>query len=57
MTGLADHVQAVIAAQPRYAGMQVILEKEILHQTILRALDRAGCLEGLVFMGGTALRL
>ncbi len=57
MTGLEDRVQAVIAAQPRYAGMQVILEKEILHQTILRALDRAGYLKGLVFMGGTALRL
>ena len=34
-----------------------IVQKELLHYEILFALDRANLLQGLVFQGGTALRL
>lgn len=41
----------------RLNGMQLVIEKEILHYDILFALDHGGFLEDLVFQGGTALRL
>ena len=41
----------------RLNGMQLVIEKEILHYDILFALERGGFLEDLVFQGGTALRL
>ncbi len=34
-----------------------IIQKELLHYDILYCMDRAGLLNGLVFQGGTALRL
>ena len=42
---------------PRLNGMQPVVEKELLHYDILFALEQGGFLEGLVFQGGTALRL
>ncbi|SDY69844.1 nucleotidyl transferase AbiEii/AbiGii toxin family protein [Citreimonas salinaria] len=38
-------------------GMEEYLEKELLHYDILYALQREGLLEGIVFQGGTSLRL
>ena len=38
-------------------GMRPVVEKELLHYDILFALQKGGFLEGLVFQGGTALRL
>ncbi len=40
-----------------YGGLERVVEKEILHYDILHALFRSGFLAGLVFHGGTALRL
>ena len=37
--------------------MRSVIQKELLHYDILYALDRAGLLNGLVFQGGTSLRL
>ncbi len=37
--------------------MRPVIQKELLHYDILYALDRAGLLNGLVFQGGTSLRL
>ncbi len=42
---------------PRLNGMQLVVEKELLHYDILFAMEQGGFLEGLVFQGGTALRL
>ena len=39
------------------ARMRPVIEKELLHYDILFALQEAGFLDGLVFQGGTALRL
>lgn len=37
--------------------LRPVVEKEILHYDILFALDRSNLMEGLVFQGGTSLRL
>jgi predicted nucleotidyltransferase component of viral defense system len=37
--------------------MRVVVEKELLHYDILFALEKGGLLDGLVFQGGTSLRL
>ena len=38
-------------------GLRPVIEKEILHYDIMFALDKSGLLDGLVFQGGTCLRL
>jgi len=43
--------------RPGLAAMRPVVEKEILHYDIFQALDTAGLLRGLVFQGGTSLRL
>lgn len=50
---------AEIALQrnPQLAGMEVIVEKELLHYELLHVLQRGRWLDGLTFQGGTALRL
>ena len=42
---------------PGLAAMRPVVEKEILHYDIFYALNQAGLLKGLVFQGGTSLRL
>jgi predicted nucleotidyltransferase component of viral defense system len=42
---------------PALATMRPVVEKELLHHEIFQALDGSGLLKGLVFQGGTALRL
>ncbi|MDR2409537.1 MAG: nucleotidyl transferase AbiEii/AbiGii toxin family protein [Bacteroidales bacterium] len=49
-------VEAVLANQQEYVVLRPALEKEILHQDILRALSKAGLLSKLTFIGGTCLR-
>ncbi|TDS88869.1 putative nucleotidyltransferase component of viral defense system [Rahnella sp. BIGb0236] len=39
------------------AAMRPVVEKELLHYDVLFCLDKAGLLDGLVFQGGTSLRL
>ncbi len=46
-----------LANRPELASLRVAVEKEILHQDILRILADSGFLRGLVFVGGTCLRL
>lgn len=43
--------------EDRLTEMRPVVEKEILHYEILLALKEGGFLDGLVFQGGTALRL
>ena len=53
-----DHLVALaVAENPRLEGMGPVLEKELLHYDILLGLHGGGFLNGLVFNGGTALRL
>ncbi|EGN75484.1 protein of unknown function (DUF1814) [Idiomarina sp. A28L] len=50
-------VAEVIRKQPDFAGMENVLEKEILHLDVLDVLHSHGFLQKLTFIGGTALRL
>ena len=49
-------INAVLAKQQAYSILRPAVEKEILHQDILRTLSKAGLLKKLTFMGGTCLR-
>lgn len=42
---------------PSLSKMRPVVEKELLHYEIFSALDKEGLLKGLVFQGGTCLRL
>lgn len=42
---------------PNLANMRPVIEKEIIHFDLFFALDQEGLLNGLVFQGGTAVRL
>ena len=50
-------VDAAISETPDLAPLRPVVEKELLHYEILRALDEAAHLDQLVFQGGTSLRL
>ena len=54
---LRELVEIALEHHPELAGMEVIVEKELLHYELLHVLDRGGWLDGLTFQGGTALRL
>lgn len=49
--------EVTLQRNPRLAGMEVIVEKELLHYELLNVLQRGGWLEGLTFQGDTTLRL
>lgn len=48
---------ALAMEQPGLTALRPVVEKEILHYDIFHALDKAGLLKGLVFQGGTSLRI
>lgn len=50
-------VEVALKHHPEIAGMQGVVEKELLHCELLHALDRGGWLDRLTFQGGSALRL
>ena len=49
-------IEQVIAQNSEYPTLRTVIEKEILHYDILRAMSGAGFLKDLTFMGGTCLR-
>ncbi len=55
-TDFRDLARRAVAAAG-YGGLERVVEKEILHYDILHAMARSGLMAGLVFHGGTALRL
>lgn len=50
-------VNQALHKKPEFAGMDDVVEKEILHHEILYLLHKEGFLQQLTFIGGTALRL
>lgn len=50
-------VDSVLQGRPGLAPLRSVVEKELLHQDILRELSEAGLLQRLTFIGGTCLRL
>ncbi len=57
MGTIQELVGIALEHHPELAGMEVIVEKELLHYELLHVLDRGGWLDALTFQGGTALRL
>lgn len=49
-------VAGAMQGQNRFAPIQAVVEKELLHHDILREMNEAGLLSRLVFIGGTCLR-
>lgn len=49
-------VDTALANQPNLSPLRMVVEKELLHQDILRILSEAGILKDLTFIGGTCLR-
>ena len=49
-------VAEAMRGQDRFAPIQAVVEKELLHHDILREMNEAGFLSRLVFIGGTCLR-
>ena len=54
---LAHMVELAMQEHPNFDGLELVVEKEILHYDILHGLMKGGYLSKLVFIGGTALRL
>lgn len=50
-------IQHAVHANPEYATITTVLEKEILHHDILHVLIEQGVMQKLTFIGGTSLRL
>jgi hypothetical protein len=46
-------VDSALQGQPGLAPLRPVVEKELLHQDILRELSEAGLLQRLTFIGGT----
>ena len=49
-------VDQALRHQAELASLRVVVEKELLHHDIMRALSDSGMLEKLCFTGGTCLR-
>lgn len=54
---LRQLTDAALSEIPDGENLRPVVEKEVLHYDILRALEQAGLLGHLTFQGGTALRL
>ena len=52
-----NQLVALAMKMPGLTAMRPVVEKEILRYDIFQALDAAGLLKGMVFQGGTSLRL
>ena len=50
-------IQKVVQYNKNYSSLRTVVEKEIMHHDILRAMNNEGYLKNLTFIGGTCLRL
>ncbi|RYZ98226.1 MAG: nucleotidyl transferase AbiEii/AbiGii toxin family protein, partial [Moraxellaceae bacterium] len=54
---LKQQLHQIIQANPDYAAITPVIEKEILHHDIMDVLIKQGVLQRLTFIGGTSLRM
>lgn len=54
---LNAQIKQIVAANPHYAGIIPVIEKEILHHDIMTVLVEQGAMQRLTFIGGTSLRM
>ena len=56
MSSFDTLVEQVISQNTEFPTLRTVIEKELLHYDILRAMNGAGFMKSLTFMGGTCLR-
>lgn len=54
---LKEQIRKIVAANPAYAAIVPVVEKEILQHDIMDVLIRQGAMQTLTFIGGTLLRM
>jgi predicted nucleotidyltransferase component of viral defense system len=54
---LQEQLRQILDANPEYAAITPVIEKEILHHDIMDVLVKQGIMQSLTFIGGTSLRL
>ena len=54
---LKQQIRQIIQANPDYATITPVIEKEILHHDIMDVLIKQGVMHRLTFIGGTSLRM
>lgn len=54
---LKQQIHQIVQANPDYAAITPVIEKEILHHDIMDVLIKQGAMQTLTFIGGTALRM
>ncbi len=54
---LQAQLKTIVRANPEYAAITPVIEKEILHHDIMDVLVKQGVLQQLSFIGGTSLRM
>ena len=50
-------IQKALQYNKNYSSLRTVVEKEVMHHDILRAMNNEGYLKNLTFIGGTCLRL
>ncbi|TXH96979.1 MAG: nucleotidyl transferase AbiEii/AbiGii toxin family protein [Rheinheimera sp.] len=54
---LTQQIRQIVQANPDYAAITPVIEKEILHHDIMAVLIKQGAMQSLTFIGGTSLRM
>lgn len=54
---LKEQIRQIVQANPEYAAITPVIEKEILHHDIMDVLIKQGAMQTLTFIGGTSLRM
>ncbi|MCG8609614.1 MAG: nucleotidyl transferase AbiEii/AbiGii toxin family protein [Pseudomonadales bacterium] len=54
---LKQQIRQIVQANPDYAAVTPVIEKEILHHDIMDVLIKQGAMQRLTFIGGTSLRM
>lgn len=54
---LKQQIRQILQANPDYAAVTPVIEKEILHHDIMDVLIKQGVMQQLTFIGGTSLRM
>lgn len=54
---LQQQIRQIVQANPEYAAITPVIEKEILHHDIMDVLIKQGVMQQLTFIGGTSLRM
>ena len=54
---LKEQIRQIVRANPAYAALTPVIEKEILHHDIMDVMVKQGAMQALTFIGGTSLRM